>query len=408
MATAAEPDPPPHADRFAARAARVEESATAAILGEAARLRAAGRELLDFGVGEPDFPTPDHIKAAALAALDQNFTQYTPTGGIAELKHAIVRRHAEDFGSAYAPVQALVTLGGKQAIFEALSVLVDHGDEAILPAPYWVSFRDQIRYVGGVPVVIACDELNGFAFPLAAVERALTPRTKLILVNSPANPSGAVFPPDLFRALLDLCRRRGLWLLSDECYARLVYDSAPYSVGGERAALDHVIIAGSLSKSYAMTGWRIGYALAPPALINAMLNLQSHSTGNAVSFAQKAAVAALAGPQQPVADMLAAYRRRRALIVDGLNAIPGLRCQLPGGAFYAYPNLAGLLGRRFAGEALKTPAQFCRALLERTGIVSVPGEAFGTHQHLRLSFATADAVIRQGLARLAEFAANLQ
>ncbi len=405
MAVAPQPDsaaPPPP---LAARAARISVSATSTVLAEADRLRAAGRDLVDFGVGEPDFSTPEHIREAGLEALRAGFTRYTPTPGLAELRAAVAAAHARDFGSNYPPADALVTVGGKQALFNAVSVLVDHGDEVILPAPYWVSFLDQIRYAGGVPVVVPAREERGFTLDLADIERALTPRTKLILLNSPANPSGALLPPAFFAGVLDLCRRRGLWLLSDECYAKLVYDDQPYSVGAEPAARDRVVLAGSLSKTYVMTGWRIGYALGPAPVIAAMLKVQSHSTSNATSFAQKAAIAALTGTQAPLAAMLAEFRRRRDLIVQGLRAIPGVRCVLPRGAFYAYPNVADLLGRPGGPQ---TTLEFSARLLQDQGVVTVPGEAFGTAAHLRFSYAVPEPAIREGLRRLAAFSALLK
>lgn len=400
---ASAPSPPPR--RWAARAGRIAPSATTALIAVAARLRAAGRDLVDFGVGEPDFPTPDHIKQAAVAALAENFTKYTPTGGTAELRAAICDFHRREFGSDYEPAEALVTLGGKQALFNALSMLVDEGDEVILPAPYWVSFRDQIRYAGGCPVLVATDEARGFALDPDAVARAVTPRTKVILLNSPANPSGAVFTPEAFRAVLALCRRHSLWLLSDECYVKLVYDAPAYSVAAEPGAKEWLVVAGSLSKTYAMTGWRLGYALAPPPLIEAMVMLQSHSTGNATAFVQKAAVAALSGTQEPVERMRSEYRRRRQLMVEGLRAIPGIACVMPAGAFYAFPNIAALLGRP-SGPA--TGLEFSAQLLERVGVIAVPGEAFGAPGHLRLSYATAPAIIAEGLRRLADFRALIK
>ncbi|MGH9475575.1 MAG: pyridoxal phosphate-dependent aminotransferase [Terriglobales bacterium] len=392
------PAPRP-APTLAARAQRIALSATAAVVNEAARLRAEGRDLVDFGAGEPDFPTPAFITEAAIAALRSGDTKYTPTAGTPALRAAIAAAHTRDFGSRYDPGEVLVTGGGKHALFNAISVLVDLGDEVIVPAPYWVTFPQQIRYAGATPVVVETDESSGFTLTLAAVERALTPRTRALLVNSPNNPSGALLAPETFRALLDLCRRRGLWLFSDECYARLVYDGAPYSIGSESAAKDHVVIAGSLSKTYAMTGWRMGYLLAPPELIAPLLALQSHSTGNATTFAQAGAVAALTGPQDVVAAMVAQLRRRRDRFVPALAALPGVACALPGGAFYAYANVAGALARRGFDSA----ATLCQALLHDAGVVAVPGEAFGGPHHVRFSYAASEAAITEGLRRLRAF-----
>lgn len=376
--------------KLAARCARIAISGTAAVMNEAARLKAEGRDLVDFGAGEPDFATPDNITAAGIAALAAHNTKYTPTAGTAALRAAIAAAHRRDFGSDYAPDDVLVTSGGKHGLFNAISSLVDEGDEVILPSPYWVSFHDQIRYVGATPVLVDAP------LTLSLIERALTPRTRAILLNSPNNPSGAVLPPELFRAVLALCHERGLWLLSDECYARLVYDANPYSVGAEPGAREHAIICGSLSKTYAMTGWRIGYILAPPAPRAAMLALQSHSTGNATTFAQAGAVEALTGPQDAVATMLAAYRQRRGLIVAGLNALPGVACQLPAGAFYAWANVSGALTRL----GVPTAAALAQKLLRDTGVVAVPGEVFGSPAHLRFSYAAAPDVIAEGLRRL--------
>jgi aspartate aminotransferase len=378
---------------------RISVSATAAMMMEAEKLRNQGADLVDFGAGEPDFSTPEHIKAAAVEALRQNFTKYTNTGGILPLKQAIAQTHARDFGSSYAPDEVLVTVGGKHALFNAISAVVDHGDEVILSAPYWVSFSDMVTYAGGVPIVVQTDESRGFLLTADMVRERVTPRTKLIILNSPNNPSGAIFPASTFRGVLELCRERGIWLISDECYAKFVYDGASYSVASEPESKDWLIVAGSLSKTYAMTGWRLGYALAPKALIKQMLNLQSHSTSNPTSFVQKAAVAALTGPQEPVAAMLAEYRRRRDLIVARLNEIAGVRCAMPAGAFYAYPNIGAFIGRGGIGSSI----DFATRLLHDAGLVTVPGEAFGTSQHVRFSYATSVEQIEKGMRRLAVF-----
>jgi aspartate aminotransferase len=389
---------------LAARTKRISVSATAAMVIEADRLRAEGRDLVDFGVGEPDFPTPAHITEAAITALRQNVTKYTATGGTRELREAIVQAHHRELGSGYKVPECLATMGGKHALFNAISVLVDHGDEVILPAPYWVSFYDQITYAGGTPVVVQTEEEQGFGLSLAALEAAITARTKVILLNSPSNPSGAIFTPDTFRAVLEICKQRGIWLLSDECYVKFLYDAAPYSVASEPGSKDFVVIAGSLSKTYAMTGWRLGFALAPAPIVKAMINLQSHSTSNPTSFVQKGALAALNGTQAPVAEMLAEYRRRREIIVSGLRAIPGVTCVMPAGAFYAYPNISQLLGGK--GRPA-TAMEFSTRLLQEAGVVTVPGEAFGTQHHLRFSYAAAVPVIEEGLRRFAGFCSQL-
>src|SRR4051794_13562355 len=283
---------------FSARVNRIEISATIAMTAEAAKLRAKGIDLSDLGMGEPHFNTPRHIKDAGIAAIEQNFTKYTAVGGIPELRKAIAKRHATDFGSDYKPDEAVAATGGKQALFNAVQVLIDHGDEVIIPVPYWVSFKDIVQYAGGVPVFVQTDESQGFALTAKMIEQALTPRTKMILINSPSNPSGAVVSTEDMRAIVELARQRNLWLMSDECYVYLNYTGERFSVGSITDAKDRMVIIGSLSKTYAMTGWRLGYALGPKPIIAAMNKIQSQSTSNPTSIVQKAAIAATTGPQQ--------------------------------------------------------------------------------------------------------------
>ncbi|HEV2175758.1 MAG TPA: pyridoxal phosphate-dependent aminotransferase [Terriglobia bacterium] len=385
--------------QFSERISRIAVSSTAAVVAKADQLKASGVSVVDFGAGEPDFPTPENIKRAAVEALAQNFTKYTPTGGTRELKQAIVERHARDFGSAYAPEECLATVGGKQAIFEAIAATVNHGDEVILPVPYWTSFFDIIQYAGGKPVPLETRESENFAVRAEAVEKLMTPRTKLVIINSPSNPTGAVVPPEEMQALLALAARRQVLLLSDECYVHFLYDGArPFSLGasGNR---ENLIVVGSLSKTYAMTGGRVGYALASPALISNMVKLQSHSTSNVTSFVQKAAVEALGGPQDSVGVMLAEYERRRNRIVEGLRAIPGVSCTVPQGAFYVYPNVSAHLEAR----GLQDTTPLAERLLEETHVAVVPGPAFGTLEHVRISYAASTDQIEEGLRRLRQF-----
>jgi aspartate aminotransferase len=384
------------------RISRISVSSTAAVVQKAEKLKASGANLVDFGAGEPDFPTPDSIKKAAVRALEEGFTKYTPTGGIRELKQAVVERHARDFGSNYAVEESLVTVGGKQAIFQAIVATLNDGDEVILPVPYWVSYLDIIHYAGGKPVLLETRESEDFALRADAIERLITPRTKLLVVNSPNNPTGAVVPPEELEKLLALAVRHNFLLLSDECYCHFLYDEhQPFSLGasGER---EHLLIAGSLSKTYAMTGWRVGFALGPAKLLASMLKLQSHSTSNPTSIAQKAAVEALRGPQDSVRTMLAEYRRRRDRVVEGLRAIPGIRCTLPQGAFYVYPNVRAYLKR----DGLADTTVLSEKLLEEACLALVPGPAFGTHEHVRISYATSMEQIDEGLRRLAAFFAK--
>jgi len=387
--------------QFSERISRISVSPTAAVVQKADKLRATGATLVDFGAGEPDFPTPDHIKQAAVRALEENFTRYTPTGGIRDLKEALVERHARDFGSNYSVEECLVTVGGKQAIFEAMVATLNDGDEVILPVPYWVSFLDIIGYAGGKAVLLETHEAENFAVRAEAVEKLITPRTKMIVVNSPNNPTGAVVLPEEMRKLLAVAARHNLLLLSDECYCQCLYEGQPFSLGSSKDR-EHLLIVGSLSKTYAMTGWRVGFALGSTKLLANMLKLQSHSTSNATSIAQKAAVEALRAPQDCVRAMLAEYRRRRDRVVEGLRAIPGIECTLPRGAFYAYPNISAYLSR----DGLADTTLLAEKLLEEAHVAVVPGQAFGTHQHVRISYATSLGQIEEGLKRMASFFAR--
>ncbi|HET7213219.1 MAG TPA: pyridoxal phosphate-dependent aminotransferase [Terriglobia bacterium] len=385
------------------RASRISVSSTLAVVQKAAQLRASGVSLVDFGAGEPDFPTPDNIKKAAIAAINQNFTKYTPTSGIKELKEAIIERHATDFGSNYKVEECLVTVGGKQAIFEAVAATINHGDEVILPVPYWVSYLDIVNYAGGKVVPLQTREADNFQVRAADVERLITPKTRLIIVNSPNNPTGAVIADEEMEKLLALAKSRNVLLMSDECYCQFLYDGRkPFSLGhsGDR---DHLFITGSLSKTYAMTGWRVGFALGAKKLLSNMLNLQSHSTSNPTSISQKAAVEALRGPQDSVRIMLAEYQRRRDKIVAGLRAIPGITCAMPAGAFYVYPNVGAYLKK----DGLADCQVLVDRLLEDAHVAVVPGPGFGTDEHVRLSYATSMENIEEGLQRMKKFFSEL-
>ncbi len=388
--------------QFSERISRISVSTTAAVLGKADKLKAEGLKVVDFGAGEPDFPTPENIRHAAQEALDRNITKYTPTGGTRDLKKAIVERHAASFGSNYTAEECLVTVGGKQAIFEAISATVNHGDEVILPVPYWVSFLDIINYAGGKAVLLETREEEGFAVRADAVEKLITPKTRVVIVNSPNNPTGAVVPPEEMEKLLDVAVRHKVRLMSDECYCQFLYDGRkPYSLGASKDR-DHLIIVGSLSKTYSMTGWRVGFALGSPNLLANMLKLQSHSTSNPTSFAQAGAVEALTGPQNSVATMRQEFERRRDAIVKGLRAIPGIKCGLPEGAFYVYPNVGSFLKK----DGLADSISLAEKLLDEARVALVPGIAFGTHEHLRISYATSQEQIDEGLRRLADFFAK--
>jgi aspartate aminotransferase len=382
---------------------RIEPSATLAVVAEADKLRQQGIDVVDFGAGEPHFATPQHIKEAAIAAINANFTKYTAVGGTAGLRDAIVTRHAADFESSYRREESIASVGGKHALFNAIQILVDHGDEVILPVPYWVSFKDIVRYAGGRCVLLETSEEEGFRITAEMIERLVTPRTKLIILNSPSNPSGAVMSPEDLAQVLRLAHERDIWVISDECYVYLNYTGKIFSVGALREYRDHMVIVGSLSKTYAMTGWRLGYALAPAPLVNAMQKLQSQSTSNPTSIVQKAAVAALNGPQQCVSDMRTEYIQLREHVVKGLRSINGVRCTLPEGAFYAYPNISAFFGR----GGIKSASDVAGRLLREAHVATVPGEGFGTRDHIRVSYATSIKELDRGLERMRKFFESL-
>ncbi|MGQ9919019.1 MAG: pyridoxal phosphate-dependent aminotransferase [Bryobacteraceae bacterium] len=378
-------------------------SSTARVSAEAERLRRAGIDVIDFGVGEPDFPTPDNIKQAAVRALEENFTRYTAMPGVQELREAVCQRHRMDYGTDYKVSECVVSVGGKHAIFNTVQVLVNEGDDVLIPVPYWVTYYDVVSYSGGRPVLVETSEQEGFALTARQIERAVTPKTRLLIVNSPCNPSGAVIDPAEFEKIAYLAKKHGFWLMTDECYCRFLYDSEPFSVASVAGMKEHVVVAGSLSKTYAMTGWRIGFTLAPAEVCAAITKLQSHSTSNPTSIAQKAAIEALLGDQSPVHVMLKEYRKRRQYVVERLRRMPGVRCAEPRGAFYAYPNIQAALGR----NGIQTPIQFAEKLLERAHVAVVPGEAFGTEHHVRISYATSMANLEKGLGRIEQFLAEM-
>lgn len=369
------------------------------VAADAERLRAQGVDVVDFGAGEPDFPTPDNIKRAAIRALEQNFTKYTAAGGTLELKEAVCERHVADFGTAYKPAECLITVGGKHVIFNLMQALVNPGDEVVIPVPYWVTYKDVVNYAGGKCVFVDTDEQNGFQLTAAMVEPFLSERTKAIIINSPSNPSGAVLDRGEFEKLYRMTSQRGVYILTDECYCHFLYEGKPFSIASLPGAKDTVLVAGTLSKTYAMTGWRIGFGLVPPSIVAAMLKLQSHSTSNPNSIAQKAAVEALRGPQDSVRAMLAEYRKRRDFVIDRLRKITGVRCAEPQGAFYAYPNISCALSR----NGIQNTTQFAERLLADAHVAVVPGEAFGTSQHVRISYATSMRELERGLDRLDKF-----
>ena len=389
---------------IAERISTISVSSTLKVSADADRLRREGVDVVDFGAGEPDFPTPDNIKQAAIEAIHSNFTKYTNAGGTPELREAIVARHRLDFGTNYSTAECMVTVGGKHAIFNLIQALINPGDEVIIPVPYWVTYKDVVNYAGGICVFVETDEATGFDVKADMIERHLTPRTKLVIINSPSNPSGAVLSKEEFRRIFDLTSKRDIFLLTDECYCQFLYEDQPFSIAAAPGAKDTVVVAGSLSKTYAMTGWRVGFALAPAPIIGAMMKLQSHSTSNPTSISQKAAIEAMRGPQDSVPLMLAEYRRRRDFVIARLRAIPGVSIVTPKGAFYAYPNISVAFG----SGRVKNSMEFSTELLAKAHVAVVPGEAFGTHEHVRISYATSMAELERGLDRLHKFIDSLR
>lgn len=389
---------------IAERISTISVSSTLKVSADADRLRREGADVVDFGAGEPDFPTPQNIKQAAIEAISSNFTKYTNAGGTPELRAAICERHKQDFGTNYTSAECMVTVGGKHAIFNLIQALIDPGDEVIIPAPYWVTYKDVVNYAGGHCVFVDTDEANGFEVTADMIERHLSPRTKLVIINSPNNPSGSVLADSEFKKIFEVTSRRDVYLMTDECYCQFVYEGKPFSIASVPGAKEKVVVAGSLSKTYAMTGWRIGFALAPQEIIGAMMKLQSHSTSNPTSIAQKAAIEAMRGPQDSVGEMLAEYRKRRDFVVARLQKIPGVKITMPKGAFYAYPNISVAFG----SGRIKSAMDFATELLAKSYVAVVPGEAFGTSKHVRISYATSMTELERGLDRIEKFIDTLR
>src|SRR6201991_1264830 len=388
---------------FADRIGRIEVSATMAITAAALKLKAEGVELADFGAGEPHFSTPRHIKDAAIEAIEKNFTRYTNVAGIPEVRKAVVDRHACDFGSTYTPDECVFTTGGKLALFNAIQVLIDHGDEVILPVPYWVSFKDIIQYAGGKVVYVESDEAENFRITAKMIEAAITSKTKAIILNTPSNPSGAVVAPEDLEAIVRLAHKHGIYVLLDECYVYLTFTGEVVSGGSFTDCKEHIVVLGSLSKTYAMTGWRAGFALGPKPIIAAMSKLQSQSTSNTASMVQQASIAALTASQDCVATMRADYITLRDRVLAGFETIPGLTCTVPQGAFYVYPNVKSFIGKGGVTSATDLAAK----LLSEAHVVVVPGEAFGTEEHIRLSYAVSHDVVDEGVKRMRNYFATL-
>jgi aspartate aminotransferase len=391
---------------FAKRLAGVSASPTLTVAAEAERLRRAGFDVVDFSAGEPDFPTPAHVKAAGKAAIDANFTKYTVAPGIPELREAVCKRYRQDYGVDIAPTEVLMTVGGKQALFNAALALFDPGDEVITHAPCWPTLPEQVKLMGATPVIVAGRADDGFAVHADAIVAAMSSKTKAVILNSPCNPTGALIDEDTVAAIADAAAARGIWLIVDLCYEQLVYDPVPHNLpkvlfGRHR---NRTVLAGSASKGYAMTGWRCGWSIAPKELTAALNLIQGQSTSNITSITQKAALAAIKGPQDAVFDMLDEYRRRRDSIHGWLTAHPAIRCVKPNGAFYLLPDISGLL----SPDGIRTSAEFAQALIEREQVVVVPGEAFDAPGYVRISYATSMERLREGATRMLRFVESLQ
>ncbi len=400
---------PPQQRMLSQRAINAAPSPTLAITAKANALKAEGKDIVGFGAGEPDFDTPANVKDAAVAALAAGQTKYTPSSGTVALKDAIIAKLRRDNDITYARGEVIVSCGAKHSLYNVMQAMLNPGDEVIIPAPYWVSYPEQVKLAGGVPVIVPTDERTGFLATAAEVEAKITPKTKLVIVNSPSNPTGAVYTPQALRDISDLCVGRGLYLLSDEIYEKNLYAGntfvSPASFGPDAKRL--TITVNGFSKAYSMTGWRLGYAAAEGDIVAAMSKIQDQSTSNPTSFAQAGGVEALNGPQDAVETMRRAFAERRDYIVPALNDIPGVHCLQPGGAFYVFPNVSALYGKNWTPEGdnprtISGSDDLAEYLLQRAGVAVVPGSGFGADANIRLSYATSLPNIQKGIARIAE------
>ncbi|AVX21290.1 aspartate aminotransferase [Carboxydocella sporoproducens DSM 16521] len=395
---------------LAERALRISPSPTLALDSKAKAMARAGAKVINFGVGEPDFDTPEHIKTAAMRAIERGMTKYTAVAGIEELKEAIVTKLAQENGLLYSPAQVVVSCGAKHSLYNALQVIINPGDEVLMPVPYWVSYEEQIKLAGGVPVPVPASRENNYKVRVEDLERAITGRTKALILNSPNNPTGAVYSREELESIGKWLLERGLAVISDEIYEKLVYDgNQHHSIVAVVPELSgQAIVINGVSKAYAMTGWRIGYAAAPLPWAKAMADLQSHCTSNPTSIAQAAALAALTGPQQPLQEMVAAFDRRRQRGWELLQQIPGIYCSRPAGAFYLFPDVSGVLGKSWQGRPIESSAQLAELLLEEVQVAAVPGEAFGQPGTMRLSYAVSLEVLEEGIRRIGQLISEVK
>ena len=386
------------------RLSLVKPSPTLAVTAKAAELKAAGKDVIGLGAGEPDFDTPNHIKDAAIEAIRRGDTKYTPVGGTAALKKAICAKFKRENGLDYAANQVLAGVGAKQVIFNAMLATLNAGDEVIIPAPYWVSYPDMVLFAEGKPVIIPCGPERGFKLAPADLDKAITPKTKWLILNSPSNPTGAAYTKAELRALADiLLKHPHVWVMADDIYEHLAYDNFEFNTIAqvEPKLYPRTLTVNGVSKAYSMTGWRIGYAGGPKELISAISDIQSHSTSNACSISQAASVAALDGPQEFLQEWKASFAKRRNMVVASLNAIPGLECQTPEGAFYVFPSMKKLLGKKTpGGETISSCTQFCNYLLEEALVAVVAGSAFGLGGYFRISYATSEKILTEAMSRI--------
>jgi len=390
--------------KLADRVHKIQPSPTLAIDAKAKALKAEGIDVIGFGVGEPDFDTPENIRQAAKKAIDDGFTRYTPVGGIDELKDAIISKLKRDNGLEFRRDQVTVACGAKHSLYNISQALIQEGDEVIIPVPYWVSYPDQVLLAGGSPVFIDTDEQSAFKISPEQLEKAITPRTKALILNSPCNPTGTSYSRDELRKLGEVCLKHDFMVISDDIYEKLLYDGIPFAniASAVPELQSRTIVVNGVSKTFAMTGWRIGYAAGPVEIISAMTKLQSQSTSNPSSVAQKASIEALNGPQDAVKMMISEFENRRTYIVNRLNDIPGISCFMSTGAFYAFPNVSGLFGKSFSGRTVNNSSDLCAFFLEQARVAVVPGIAFGADNYVRFSYATSMDNIRKGIDRIEE------
>jgi aspartate aminotransferase len=395
--------------RLAARIAKIKPSETLAITAKTNALRAQGRDVIGFGAGEPDFDTPVNIKNAAIKAIESGFTKYTPVGGTDELKDAIVAKLKRDSSLEYKRSQIVVSCGAKHTLYNLAQALFDEGDEVIIPAPYWVSYPDIVVLACGRPVIVNTKEKDGFKMKPEQLKAAITKRTRAVIINSPSNPTGAAYSPEELKAIAAVLMDKDILVISDDIYEKIFYANFPFAdiASVESKMKDKTIVVNGVSKTYAMTGWRIGYAAGPEEIVAAINKIQSQNTSNPTSISQKAAVEALSGDQSVVEKMVREFQKRRNVIVDALNDIPGVRCFSPEGAFYAFPNVSNIYGRSYKGNKITNSAELIDYLLDEANVAAVPGAAFGSDDHIRLSYATSLANIEEGMKRIKNAVAKL-